>query len=62
MRSRRWRWRITIEMREAVLDPEYRRKKKEAEELEKKDPNFIPRYSMVMFHPEIPYQEIFRRE
>ena len=41
------------EMREAVLDPEYRRKKKEAEELEKKDPNFIPRYSMVMFHPEI---------
>ena len=43
------------EMREAVLDPEYRRKKKEAEELEKKDPNFIPRYSMVMFHPEIAY-------
>jgi kynurenine 3-monooxygenase len=23
-------------------------------ELEKKDPNFIPRYSMVLFHPEIP--------
>ena len=40
-----------VEMREAVLDPEYRRKKKEAEELERKDPNFIPRYSMVMFHP-----------
>jgi kynurenine 3-monooxygenase len=44
-----------VEMREAVLDPEYRRKKAEAETLEKKDPNFIPRYSMVMFHPEIPY-------
>jgi kynurenine 3-monooxygenase len=43
------------EMREAVLDPEYQRKKKEAEELERKDPNFIPRYSMVMFHPEISY-------
>ena len=41
-----------VEMREAVLDPGYRRKKAEAEELEKKDPNFIPRYSMVMFHPE----------
>jgi kynurenine 3-monooxygenase len=44
-----------IEMREAVLDPEYRRKKKAAEESERKDPNVIPRYSMVMFHPEIPY-------
>ena len=44
-----------VEMREAVLDPEYRRRKAQAEELEKKDPNFIPRYSMVMFHPEIPY-------
>jgi kynurenine 3-monooxygenase len=43
------------EMREAVLDPEYRRKKKTAEESERRDPNLIPRYSMVMFHPEIPY-------
>jgi kynurenine 3-monooxygenase len=50
-----------VEMREAVLDPEYRRKKAEAEALEKKDPNFIPRYSMVMFHPEIPYAEALRR-
>jgi kynurenine 3-monooxygenase len=49
------------EMRESVLDPEYRRKKKEAEELEKKDPNFIPRYSMVMFHPEIAYREALSR-
>jgi kynurenine 3-monooxygenase len=46
-----------VEMREAVLDPEYRKKKAAAEELEKKDPNFIPRYSMVMFHPEISYEE-----
>jgi len=50
-----------VEMREAVLDPEYRRKKAEAEELEKKDPNFIPRYSMVMFHPEISYLDASRR-
>jgi kynurenine 3-monooxygenase len=49
------------EMRETVLDAEYRRKKKEAEELEKKDPNFIPRYSMVMFHPEIAYREALSR-
>ena len=49
------------EMREAVLDPEYRKKKAEAEALEKKDPNFIPRYSMVMFHPEISYSDASRR-
>ena len=49
------------EMRAAVLDPEYRRKKQEEEELEKKDPNFIPRYSQVMFHPEIPYSAVRRR-
>lgn len=48
------------EMREAVLDPEYRKRKKETEELERKDPNFIPRYSKVMFHPEIPYALIRR--
>jgi kynurenine 3-monooxygenase len=51
-----------VEMREAVLDPEYRRKKAEAEALEKMDPNFIPRYSMVMFHPEIPYREALLRK
>ena len=50
-----------VEMREAVLDPEYRRKKAEAETLEKKDPHFIPRYSMVMFHPEISYADALRR-
>jgi kynurenine 3-monooxygenase len=46
------------EMRAAVLDQAYRRRKKEAEELEKKNPNVIPRYSQVMFHPEIPYAHI----
>ena len=49
-----------VEMREAVLDAEYRKKKADAEALEKKDPNFIPRYSMVMFHPEIEYREALR--
>jgi kynurenine 3-monooxygenase len=49
-----------VEMREAVLDPEYRKKKAEAEAREKKDPNVIPRYSMVMFHPEIEYREALR--
>jgi kynurenine 3-monooxygenase len=48
------------EMRAAVLDPEYRRKKKTAEESERKDPNVIPRYSKVMFHPEIPYSSALR--
>jgi kynurenine 3-monooxygenase len=31
-------------------------------ELEKRFPDrFIPRYSMVMFHPEIPYADALRR-
>jgi kynurenine 3-monooxygenase len=45
------------EMRAAVLDPEYRRRKAGAEQLERLNPGSIPRYSMVMFHPEIPYAE-----
>jgi kynurenine 3-monooxygenase len=49
------------EMRERVLDPEYRRKKTEAEQFEMKDPNFIPRYSMVMFHPNISYATALSR-
>ena len=33
-----------------------------AMELERRFPDhFIPRYSMVMFHPEIPYAEALRR-
>lgn len=51
-----------VEMRSAVLDDAYRKKKKEAEALERRNPNFIPRYSMVMFHPEIPYSQIDAQE
>ncbi len=40
-----------IEMRETVLDPEYRQQKKAA------DPDVLSRYQMVMFHPEIPYAQ-----
>ena len=47
-----------IEMREAVLDPEYQKRKVEEEERMKRDSSFISRYSKVMFHPEIPYREI----
>jgi kynurenine 3-monooxygenase len=50
-----------VEMRATVLDPQYQARKRQAEELQKNDPSFIPRYSMVMFHPEIPYQEALRR-
>jgi kynurenine 3-monooxygenase len=50
-----------VEMRAAVLDPEYQARKHAAEAREKADPNAIPRYSMVMFHPEIPYAEVLRR-
>jgi kynurenine 3-monooxygenase len=49
-----------VEMRAAVLDPDYRAKKAAAEAAEKRDPNAIPRYSMVMFHPEISYAEALR--
>lgn len=50
-----------VEMRETVLDPEYRRKKAADEARQKSDPSIVPRYSMVMFHPEIPYAEAYRR-
>jgi kynurenine 3-monooxygenase len=50
-----------VEMREAVLDPVYRKKKAEAEAWAKNDPSFIPRYSMVMFHPEITYRDAMLR-
>lgn len=50
------------EMRERVLDPRFLRQKAWALELERRFPErFIPRYSMVMFHPEIPYAEALRR-
>jgi kynurenine 3-monooxygenase len=50
------------EMRDAVLDATYLRRKTIAMALERRFPDhFIPRYSMVMFHPEIPYSEALRR-
>jgi kynurenine 3-monooxygenase len=51
-----------VEMRETVLDAKYRRQKALALTLERRFPGrFIPRYSMVMFHPEIGYAEAQRR-
>jgi len=47
-----------VEMRAAVLDPEYQRRKQEEDERAKTDPNVISRYAKVMFHPEIPYRDI----
>jgi kynurenine 3-monooxygenase len=50
------------EMRDTVLDAGFVRRKAIAMELERRFPErFIPRYSMVMFHPEIPYAEAQRR-
>jgi len=50
------------EMRDTVLDPGFVRRKGLALELERRFPErFIPRYAMVMFHPEIPYAEALRR-
>ena len=51
-----------LEMRDAVLDAGFVRRKGLAMALERRFPErFIPRYSMVMFHPEIPYAEAQRR-
>lgn len=45
-----------VEMRDRVRDPKFVLRKTLAFELEKRLPRrFIPRYSMVMFHDEIPY-------
>ncbi|MGB5257458.1 MAG: NAD(P)/FAD-dependent oxidoreductase [Woeseiaceae bacterium] len=45
-----------IEMRDTVRDPKFALRKTLAFELEKRLPGyFIPRYSMVMFHADIPY-------
>jgi kynurenine 3-monooxygenase len=50
------------EMRAAVRDAQYLRRRALALELERRFPErFIPRYSMVMFHPEIGYAEALRR-
>jgi kynurenine 3-monooxygenase len=51
-----------LEMRDAVLDARFVRRRALALALERRFPaRFIPRYSMVMFHPEIPYAEALRR-
>jgi kynurenine 3-monooxygenase len=50
------------EMRDGVRDPAFERRARLAFELERRFPErFIPRYSMVMFHPEIAYAEAERR-
>jgi len=50
------------EMRDAVRDPRFLLQKELSLLLERRHPNrFIPRYSMVMFHGEIPYAEAERR-
>jgi kynurenine 3-monooxygenase len=51
-----------VEMRDKTADPLFQLKKKVGFELEKRYPDlFIPRYSMVMFHPEISYSEALQR-
>ncbi len=51
-----------IEMRDTVRDPAFLRQKAISLLLERRHPRrFIPRYSMVSFHPEIPYAEAQRR-
>jgi kynurenine 3-monooxygenase len=45
-----------LEMRESVADPKFQLRQALSLELERRFPRrFIPRYSMVMFHHEIPY-------
>jgi kynurenine 3-monooxygenase len=46
------------EMRDSVRSPQFVRRQELAAALERRFPGrFIPRYSMVMFHPEIPYSQ-----
>jgi kynurenine 3-monooxygenase len=50
------------EMRSSVLNERFLRQKAWALQLERLHPErFIPRYAMVMFHPEISYSEALRR-
>jgi kynurenine 3-monooxygenase len=49
-------------MRERVADPKFRLQQSLALELERRFPDrFIPRYSMVMFHHDIPYRTALER-
>lgn len=51
-----------VEMRDSVADPTFQLKKKVGQLLEAEFAGrFIPRYSMVTFHPEIPYAEAQRK-
>jgi kynurenine 3-monooxygenase len=51
-----------LEMRERVADPKWRLQQSLALDLEGRFPlRFIPRYSMVMFHHEIPYRMALER-
>jgi len=51
-----------LEMRERVTHPKFRLQQALSLELERRFPHrFIPRYSMVMFHHEVPYQTALRR-
>ena len=50
------------EMRDTVREPRFALQQELSLELERRHPErFIPRYSMVMFHSEIPYAEAERR-
>lgn len=51
-----------IEMRDTVRDRKFQLQKSLSLELERRFPErFVPRYSMVMFHDEIPYSVAFER-
>lgn len=51
-----------IEMRDTVRDPKFLLQKQLSFELERRLPqHFVPRYSMVMFHHEIPYAVAYER-
>ena len=51
-----------LEMRATVLAPDFAIRRQLALDVERRFPGrFIPRYSMVMFHAEIPYAEALRR-
>jgi kynurenine 3-monooxygenase len=51
-----------VEMRDSVRSPDFAARKQLANALESRFPQrFIPRYSMVMFHDEIPYADALQR-
>ena len=62
MPLRQWRWRTTSKCATRCARLQFASRQRLAAELERAFPGrFIPRYSMVMFHPEIPYAEAQRR-